>query len=117
MVLYCVVINGLRGMPGWALGNIAIGLCIGLAFRAAKKTESPALRTILSIAAIIIGTGIGILGIKSITESILYGQPFMVRAGKNIYAFTADVVVLIASLPVCIVLDKTARKMFPGQIR
>ena len=47
VVLYCVVINGLRGMPGWALGNIAIGLCIGLAFRAAKKTESQAAAGIL----------------------------------------------------------------------
>ncbi len=117
VVLYCLVINGLRGMPGWALGNIAIGICLGLAFRAAKITESPAVRTILSIAAIIAGTGIGILGIKSITESILYGQPFMVRAGKNVYAFTADVVVLIISLPVCAALDKTAGKIFPKLVR
>lgn len=117
VVLYCLVINGLRGMPGWALGNIAIGICLGLAFRAAKITESLAIRTILSIAAIIAGTGIGILGIKSITESILYGQPFMVRAGKNVYAFTADVVVLIISLPVCAALDKTAGKIFPKLVR
>ena len=27
VVLYCLVINGLRGMPGWALGNIVIGNC------------------------------------------------------------------------------------------
>ena len=117
VVLYCLVINGLSGMPGWALGNIAIGICLGLAFRAAKITESLAIRTILSIAAIIAGTGIGILGIKSITESILYGQPFMVRAGKNVYAFTADVVVLIISLPVCAALDKTAGKIFPKLVR
>ena len=37
VVLYCLVINGLRGMPGWALGNLVIGLCIGPAFRASKR--------------------------------------------------------------------------------
>ena len=41
----------------------------------------------------------------------------MIRAGKNIYAFIADVVVLIVSLPVCMILDRTARKMFPKLVR
>lgn len=114
VVLYCLLINGLRGMPGWALGNVAIGICIGLAFRAAKQMKNRILATVLCVSAIVAGTALGILGIKSITESILYAQPFVVRAGKNIYAFVADVVVLIVSLPICMTLDKTARKMFPG---
>ena len=113
VVLYCLVINGLRGMPGWALGNVVIGICLGLAFRMSKRMENRALATALCVAAIAAGTALGILGIKSVTESILYGQPFIVRVGKNIYAFIADVVVLIVSLPVCAMLDKTARKMFP----
>lgn len=113
VVLYCLVINGLRGMPGWALGNVVIGICLGMAFRMSKRMENRALATALCVAAIVAGTALGILGIKSVTESILYGQPFIVRVGKNIYAFIADVVVLIVSLPVCAMLDKTARKMFP----
>ena len=117
VVLYCLVINGLRGMPGWALGNIVIGICLGLAFRAAKGMKSRLAGTVLSIAAIVAGTALGILGIKSVTESILYGQPFLVRAGKNVYAFVADVVVLFVSLPVCMSLDGTARKMFPKLTR
>ena len=113
VVLYCLVINGLRGIPGWALGNVVIGICLGMAFRMSKRMENRALATALCVAAIVAGTALGILGIKSVTESILYGQPFIVRVGKNIYAFIADVVVLIVSLPVCAMLDKTARKMFP----
>ena len=113
VVLYCLVINGLRGMPGWALGNVVIGICLGLTFRMAKQMKNRTLATALCVAAIAAGTGLGILGIKSITESILYGQPFMIRAGKNIYAFIADAAVLIVSLPACVMLDKTARKMFP----
>ena len=113
VVLYCLVINGLRGMPGWALGNIVIGIILGLAFRATKKMHSLTIRSVINIAAIITGTALGILVIKSLTESLLYAQPFMIRAGKNIYAFVADVVVLIISLPICMTLDKTAKKLFP----
>ena len=117
VVLYCLVINGLRGMPGWALGNVVIGICLGLTFRITKQMKNRVLATALCVAAIVAGTALGILGIKSITESILYGQPFIVRVGKNVYAFIADVVVLIVSLPICMMLDKTARKMFPKLAR
>ena len=113
VVLYCLVINGLRGMPGWALGNIMIGLCLGISFRSAKRMKHPAIRTALNVTAIVMGTAAGILGIKSVTESILYGQMFLVRAGKNLYAFVADAAVLIVSLPVCAALDQVARRMFP----
>ncbi len=117
VILYCLVINGLRGMPGWALGNIVIGICLGLAFHTTKQMKSTLLRSVLNIAAIVIGTALGILVVKSLTESILYGQMFPVRVGKNIYAFIADVVVLIVSLPICMTLDKTAGKLFPKLIK
>ncbi len=113
VVLYCLVINGLRGMPGWALGNIVIGVCLGLTFRASRRLKRLSLRTLLNIAAIVVGTAVGILGVKSVTESFLYAQPFLVRAGKNASAFIADVVVLIVGLPVCMALDKVLRRMFP----
>ena len=116
VVLYCLVINGLRGMPGWALGNGVIGLGLGLGFRAAKRMNSLPLRLVLMGAAILVGTAAGILGVKSLTECVLYAQPFLVRAGKNIYAFAADAVVLILSLPLCVTLDPTARKLFPALV-
>ena len=40
VILYCVVIDGMRGMPGWALGNLVIGIALGFAFRAAKNTSA-----------------------------------------------------------------------------
>ncbi len=113
VVLYCLVISGLRGMPGWALGNIVIGVCLGMTFRMTRRMNNTAIRTILNIAAIAAGTALGILIVKSLTESILYGQMMGVRIGKNVAAFVADLVVLIISLPVCMTLDLTARKLFP----
>lgn len=117
VVLYCLVINGMRGMPGWALGNIVIGIILGLSFRITRNTKSIAAGHALNILAVIAGVALGILGVKSITESLLYSQPFIVRAGKNVYAFIADVVMLIVSLPLCVLLDKTARKSFPKLVR
>ena len=113
VILYCLVINGLRGMPGWALGNIVIGVILGLTFRATKKMKNKLLRTAIDVAAIAVSTALGILVVKSETECLLYAQPFAVRAAKHIYAFVADLVVLIVSLPVCAVLDKPAKQLFP----
>ena len=113
VVLYCLVINGLRGMPGWALGNVVMGINLGLTFRITKRMKNKTLGMVLNVAAIVVGTALGILIVKSLVESILYAQLMVVRIGKNVYAFVADIVVLIVSLPICAVLDKTARKMFP----
>lgn len=110
VVLYCLLINGLRGLPGWAAGNLVIGLAVGLTCSFTKKMENAVLRNITIAIAVILSTAIGILGIKSIVEVILYAQPMIVRVAKNIYAFIADVVVLIASLPICICLKGTIQK-------
>lgn len=111
VVLYCLLINGLRGLPGWAAGNLVIGLVVGLTCSFTKKMENTVLRNIIIAVAVILSTAIGILGIKSIVEVILYAQPILVRVAKNIYAFIADVVVLIAGLPICFCLKGTIQKL------
>ncbi len=113
VVLYCVVISGMRAMPGWSLGNIVIGIGLGLAFRGARPLKSAVLRTAIECVVIVAVTAVGILVVKSETESLLYAQPFLVRAAKNTSAFIADCVMLIISLPVCRVLDPYAKKLFP----
>lgn len=106
VVLYCIVISGLRGMPGWAIGNLAIGIVCGIAFIKIKKIESAWVRRGLMALVIIVMTAAGILVLKSLTECLLYAQPMVVRIAKNSYAFVADVVVMLLSIPVCEVLDK-----------
>jgi len=113
VVLYCLVISGLRGLPGWALGNVVIGIALGLTFKRTKVMKNTAIKAAVNAAAIILSVTIGILVVKSVTESILYLQPFAVRVGKNLTAWVADLVVLLLSLPICMTLDKTVRKMFP----
>lgn len=100
VVLYCLLTSGLRGMPGWALGNLVIGLVLGVVCRATRKM-APAVRYTLIGAAIILSTAAAMLGVKSVVESLLYAQPMALRMANNAYAFVADVVVLFLSLPVC----------------
>ena len=111
VVLYCLLINGMRGMPGWALGNVAIGIGLGLTFAWSKKLPSKPLRFGVWTIAVVVFTAVGILGVKALVDSLIRSQPFLVRAGMNVYAFVADVVVLLIALPLCVVLDKPAQKL------
>ena len=113
VVLYCIITSGLRGMPGWALGNLVIGITLGLTFRRTKAMKNTALKAVINTAAILVSVTVGILLGKSALESVLYSQLLAVRIGKNVYAWAADLFVLLFSLPICMTLDKTVQKMFP----
>ena len=63
------------------------------------------------VSAVIFSTAIGILGLKSLVDSVIKSQPFLARVAMNLYAFVADVVVLIIALPICELLDKPAKKL------
>ena len=115
VVLYCLLINGMRGMPGWALGNVVIGLGLGLTFAWSKKLPSKAVRAVVWVLAVVVFTALGILGVKSLVDSLIRAQPFLLRVGMNLYAFVADVVVLLVALPLCVLLDKQAAKLLESK--
>ena len=112
VVLYCIIGQlGFNGMPGWALGNVAIGLIIGLPLKLIKRLKSRALQMLLTAIAATIGTFVGILLIKSLIDSFSVDQPFVVRFGKNMTSFIADVFVIVISIPFCVLVDKPAQKL------
>lgn len=113
VVIYCLITHGLRGMPGWALGNLVIGFVVGVTCKYALQLKSKVLREIFIIISVIISTGIGMLLVKSFVECLLYAQPMEIRMLKNIYAFVADAVVLVASIPLCNILKPMMQKAFP----
>lgn len=100
--IYCLLTSGLRGMPGWILGNIVIGVMCGITAKVVKKYNRKYIKEIMMIASVIISTAIGILVVKSLVEVVLYGLPFMVRVANNIFAFVADVIVLVLGFEICI---------------
>ena len=110
VVLYCLLTNGLRGMPGWALGNLAIGFGMGMISKRIKSTERKTIRFGLWILAAALSTAAGILVIKSLVDSIIRSQPFFARVAMNVYAFAADLAVLIIALPICEKLDELVRE-------
>ena len=115
VILYCFLTSGLRGMPGWAAGNIVIALAVSITCKYTAGLKKRWIRYLILMTVIIASTAIAILGVKSLVEMILYAQPFLLRAVKNVYAFVADIVVMTVSLPVCEKLEGMIRKLFPEE--
>jgi len=113
-VLHTVVINGLRGMPGWALGNLVIGLSLGWLFSISLRQGRSVQCFIITALGMVLITAIAILGVKSLTEVVLYGQPMWARVLKNSYAFVADSFVLVLSIPFCIASERMLGAAFKG---
>lgn len=111
VILYCLLIGGLNGMPGWACGNLVLGIIMGITFKCVRKLKSPLMQDIISAIVIIIATAIAILGIKSGVEYFLYYEPFLFRVARNMYAFAADAFVIIVSLSFCRLLESKLRKI------
>ncbi|MBQ8815212.1 MAG: ECF transporter S component [Lachnospiraceae bacterium] len=111
VLLYCLLTSGLRGMPGWMLGNIIIGVLCGYAAKYAKRLSYTWMKQVVMAIAVILSTAIGILIVKSMVEVILYSLPFMQRIANNIYAFVADVIVLIIGFGICISGEGALRKV------
>ncbi len=112
VILYCIIGGlGFNGMPGWSVGNIAIGLIVGYALKYIKKLKNKTLQVVLTAIVAIVSTFIGIELIKSVIDSFVVGQPFIVRFGKNMTSFIADAFVIVISLPICVLVDKQATKL------
>ena len=98
-------------MPGWMLGNILIGIGCGLAVKIAKRQHNIILKQLILSISVIISTAVGILVVKSAIEVVLYSIPFLIRTASNVFAFVADVVVLIVGFSICVTGEKYLRKM------
>ncbi len=112
VILYCMIGGlGFNGMPGWSVGNIAIGLIMGISLKHIKKVKSKLLQVILTAIVAILASFIGILLIKSLIDSFVVSQPFLIRFGKNMTSFIADAFVIVVSLSICSIVEKPAKKM------
>lgn len=114
VLLYCILTGGLRGMPGWIFGNIVIGIVCGMAVVCVKKHHNQWMQQGIMIIAVVASTAIGILGIKSMTEVLLYGVSFVVRISNNIFAFIADVIVLGIGFEICIAGENIFKNIVKG---
>ena len=117
VILYCIIGGlGFNGMPGWSVGNIVIGLIIGVSLKYIQQLKSKTLQVILTAITAIVATFIGIELIKSLIDSFVVSQPFVVRFAKNMTSFIADAFVIVISLPICALIEKPARKLRNGAL-
>ena len=115
VVLYCTSGGlGFNGMPGWALGNIVIGLILGVTIKKIQRLKNKSLQVALIALVAIIATFFGIEIIKSLVDSIIVGQPILVRIAKNTTSFISDAFVIVASLPICLATEKIAKELRYG---
>lgn len=110
VIVYCLLTSGLRGLPGWSLGNLLIGIAVGITCMLTRGINKRWLRYAIIGISIVISCGVAMLGAKSVIESLIYSQPLLLRTTKNFYAFVADAVVMIAGLPICVSLEEFMRK-------
>ena len=54
---------------------------------------------------------------KKIRTAATLFVTLLIVSGSLSFAFAADAVMLLVSLPLCYRLDKTARKMFPEEVK
>ena len=115
VILYCVIGGlGFNGMPGWAVGNIAIGLILGLSLKLIQKIKNKFLQVALTAVVAVFASFIGIELIKSLIDSFVVSQPFIIRFGKNTSSFIADAFVIVISLPICALVEKPAKHLRYG---
>lgn len=121
--LYCLIGGlGFNGAPGWAIGNIVIGLILGIFLKAIKffnknreETRRSKVGLLIAVAVVAtIATFIGIMLVKSAVDMVIVSQPFGVRFVKNFNSFIADAFVIVFSIPICLILDKPARLLRYG---
>lgn len=111
-ILYSLIGQlGFNGLPGWAVGNIIVGLGIGLTLPFIKKINNKVVQVILTAIVAIIFTFIGIELVKSVIDHFIVSQPVVVRMAKNFTSFIADAFVIVVSLPICAILEKPAQQL------
>lgn len=87
----------------WVAANLVIGLTAGFVLHKNVHVFAKCLVILLSVA-------VGMLGVKTAIECILYGIPLAVKIPKNAVAFAIDTVTMIMGLSVYkIIADKVIK--------
>ncbi len=108
--IYCLLISGLRGLPGWLVGNVAISIILGLWMLITRDLRHNWKWNVATILIVILATAVGMLIFKPITEVILYAQPMWARIITNFPAFITDTIVLCGSIPLYKILEPNIPK-------
>ena len=109
-LLYCLIISHMNGVIGWMLGNMLIAFLLHLAFEFSENWKSTTVKAIFWAVIMIVATLLGIAGVKSATETLLFKVPLVTRMAKNIYAFIGDAMALLLSIPVILLIDKVRER-------
>ena len=108
-LLYCLVASSFNGLIGWVLGDIIIGLILGIVFTKTKDNK-PLIRYAINILAIALSCAFSFLFLKPLIETFMFKIPFITRVAANIPGFAMDSIVLLVTLPFCDMAEKIIRR-------
>lgn len=94
---------------GWIVGQIFIGLTVGITCKLTESKSQKA-KTICRIIIAALAMFIGIAGIKTIIECKLYAIPIGVKFAKNTIAAVADYIPMVIGLVVGDILHKRFKR-------
>ena len=82
----------------WILSNIVIAIIASLFYKSGKN--------LLFVIGIIVACAVGLLGVKTLIECVLYHIPLGVKIAKNAVAFLSDCACMLLGVPVVMLLKK-----------
>ena len=116
--LHCLMTGGINEMPGWAIGNLVICLLLGWCIKATQAEHAgKVFYYVVNSVVLVDSVIVGIIVCKSYVESMLYGQPLIVRVAENSYTAVADIVVMLVMFPMATELSEAVRKYSFGPMR
>lgn len=109
-IIESLIFNGWLPI-GWAVGQLAIGLICGIAFKRIVKLKNVILRYITYIIIISLAALVGVGLIKTVIECGLYSIPFQIKFAKNCIATVADIPPMIIGVIVAEIINKRIGKV------
>ena len=88
--------------PGWLAGNIFIGFVCGYLYSHYKSQKTVVINALITAVAVCIG----VIGIKTAIECVLYGIPIAVKIPKNAIAGAMDAGVMILGVLIAPQIDR-----------
>lgn len=97
---------------GWMLGQIFIGITCGICYTLCdKKIKNKTIKYIICISVTALSITIGIIGIKTAVECLLYKIPLVVKITKNSIAAVADFIPMVLGFIVGELLKKRIKRI------
>ena len=98
---------------GPVAGAAAAGLLLGFMFQLTRSFDSAPLRLLLNLAAAVLASAVGFWLVTSLVDMALQGYSLRMAIHRNMDAFAANGLMLLAGVPLAMILEGPVKKIAP----